>query len=160
MKLTKEDVQAIKQADRFVVRLDNGTAKLEAIKRIRAKKDGPFSSEETELRFTIEGPAHSNVSATFVCLYPHGQWEALALIVRPGDELKFSARTNGNGYLEAAVIPAGKLEHHYSGYDKLYHDELTVSVFRSANGRSKTIIREMILDDSICPDNSARAIRS
>ncbi len=160
--LTKDDVKAIKEAQTFIVylRRDEGTFTLK--KRV-SKKNELFTVEEDYARYEmkleddqITLPRDEN-RATFVSLYADGAWDALKRLVRVGDRLIFRARENGNGYLNAAIIPAGALKEdfHHGGYDRLFVDELSVSIVR--NGRM--IVREMVVESSICPDNTARAFR-
>ena len=108
LSLSSDDVQAMKAASRFVVRLEDGRAKLQCIKHDKGRTSGPFSTDPAELERTIVCEAQ-RVKACFVRMYPDGAWQALARLVRPGDRLIFRANANNNGYLDAAIIPIGKL---------------------------------------------------
>jgi hypothetical protein len=156
IELTREDIKAMRAANRYSVTINGDGVRIGLVKEIRRRTNDGFGDERNELRreFNANGGLHQAV-AGFYAHFPSGAWQALCAIVRPGDSLHFHARTNGNGYLDAAVIPAGKLEHHTFGYSELFNDELCVSIMRKA----KTIVRDMVLAHSICPDNSARAIR-
>lgn len=163
MTLTKDDVTAIKAATKYSLRIDRQLVRLELSKDIRRpeRKDG-FTDDRGELSRTIEGPAPDfRGKVWFWAPYcrSNGNWQALRLIVRPGDSLRFYADDGyTNDYLRAAEIPAGKLTdspYHASGYDRLYVDSLHVDVVR----KGKTIIRGLTLTVSICPQNSARAVQ-
>jgi len=158
MQLTKDDCAALRGATTYVVRLEGETASLELIKKLRTKPrvDG-FGSTSIELERTIGGAAGSLTRGTFVQLYAHGAFQALARLVRPGDVLKLYADPDGgNQYLRAAVIPAGTLEGHGGGYDRLYLDELCVDVIR---GR-RLLVDRLVLAYSLTPQNSARAVEA
>lgn len=140
MKLTKTDIQAIKAADSFVVRLTPNTSVIECIKRVHVRKSGPFEAQREELRYliTFEDAA---VNAFFYVSFANGAVDALRLILRDGDDVTLRTFDNTNGY----ATDAG-----------LHNDELRVSVSR--NG--KTLIDGLVLDHSLCPDNAARAVRT
>ena len=158
--LTKDDVKAIKEAQTFIVYLRRDEGSLTLKKKIR-KKDLLFTTDEDYARYEmklendqITLPRDHN-RATFVSLYADGAYDALKRLIRVGDKLIFRARENGNGYIDAAIIPPGALKEdfHLGGYDALFVDELTVSIVR--NGRM--IVREMVVESTVCPNNSARA---
>lgn len=155
MQLTADDCAAIRGATTYVVRLEGEAATLELSRRDVATRRG-FGRTNVELERTIGGAAGSLTRATFVQLYPGGAWQALARIVRPGDVLRFFAsEDNSNSYSRAAVIPAHTLEEHATGYDRLYVDELCVHVVR----KGRLVLDRLVLCYSICPQNSARAVK-
>jgi hypothetical protein len=158
LQLSSDDCAALRGATTYVVRLDGQTVSLELTRKERTpnRKDG-YGRTSVERSRTIGGAAGSLTRATFVQLYPGGAWQAFARVVRPGDVLRFYAsEDNSNGYLRAAVIPAGAMEdgYHPQGYPRLYVDELCVDVVR--NGR--LVVDRLVLCYSICPQNSARAV--
>jgi hypothetical protein len=162
MVLTREDVKAIKSADAVSVwfRAAEGEVRLCLIKKL--KPVAGFEGEEGEVRRTLTDPqsAWQPYQASFAMLWTsYGAWQLLAHTVREGDCLTFSCRENSNGYLGKATIPAGKWSeeerYHHGSYDRLYKDELLVSLTR--NG--KVIVRELVLEDTIAPANTARAIQ-
>ena len=69
-----------------------------------------------------------------------GNMGALLSIIRNGDRLVFSCRTNNSTNLTNAG---------------LYNDELLVDIYR----KDRRIVSQMILEHSICASNSARAIK-
>ncbi len=160
MVLTKDDVKAIKQADSMVVwfRADEGTVRLRLTKKLKGSSafDG-----ENEVSRLIEDKQETwePFQAVFSLSFAHyGAWQLLAHTVREGDELTFTCQENSNGYLEKAMIPGDRWgdERRFHGtYDRLYHDELLVTVRRG----NKELVRELVLQDSTCPQNSARAIQ-
>lgn len=152
MSLTKDDVQAMRQATTVCVRFAGGpTAEVQLIK--RRPRVGPFDAED-DVRRVVTVPAHDTHAWFHINIHNReGAWAVLASIVRPGDALTLEACENGNDYLRYAECPAGKLD---SGpYDGLFADELRVSVRR----QGKPIVGRMVVAYSVCPDNSARAIR-
>jgi hypothetical protein len=85
-------------------------------------------------------------------------WDALHRLIKPGDVLHFQVFDNRNQYLEHAVLFRGREDDPTCGeieYVGLHHDMLYVSISR--NG--KTWLRQLVLEDSICPDNTARAVK-
>lgn len=158
MTLSVEDCAAIRTATSYVVRLEGETASLELTRRTMARERG-YGRTSVELERTIRGSAGSLVQGLFMELYVSGSWKALAQLVRPGDTLRFYASDdNSNGYLRAACIPAGAMDeqYHSSGYPRIYVDELRVNIDR----KGRQLVNGMLLTYSICPDNSARAVRA
>lgn len=160
MQLTQEDCAALRDATSYVVRLEGETCSLELTKRIEAKREG-FGRTNVELERTIVGRAGSLTQAFFSEHYAGGAFQALGRIVRAGDVLRFYAYDdNSNDYLRAARIPDGALSYHPGGYDRLYLDELCVDVYRPGRtGRDRKIVERLVLCHSVCPQNTARAVR-
>jgi hypothetical protein len=157
MILSREDCAAMRKTSRYVVRLEGHTARLELKREAKIKAADGFARTSVDLTRTIAGEAGTLTRATFVELYAGGSWQALARLVRAGDVLRFyAADDNSNGYLQAAIIPAGAMEssYHGAGYPRLYVDELRVDVVR----KDRAIVRGLLLTYSICPQNSARAV--
>lgn len=159
--LTKETIRAWKRANTIVCFIANGQAKLRLIHKVKDKH-----YEETEQHLDINGfkgiVREGYRSAIFCDIFASsGNWAALALIVKPGDELRFRAIDNQNGYLKAAEIRPERLNPEYHlFYDGIHHDTLYVDVIRyGKNNTPKVILRDFHLDDVICPDNTARALR-
>jgi len=149
MTLTKTDIDAIKQADSFSITLGSSSA-MRCIKRAAARRSGPFAAQAEDLAYVIRLD-RASVSAHFSVLYPEGAFDALRAILRAGDELTIDARENGNQYCREAAHASTR---DVPGFSGLYHDECIATVTR--NG--KTVVRQLVLTDSICPANSARAI--
>ena len=176
MTLTKDDVTAMRQADGFVIHGAGDLAKIRCIKRIKSRTAGPFGSNETELEHEIPDiPCQISMSAgtlfqrqrgsrarasQFYCDY--GAWQALALLARAGDALEIRFSENGNQYVHG--VTAGRTaDNSYSkGFDfhDLHHDECQATLYRTnKHGMQKTVIDRLVLDSSICPNNSARMIK-
>lgn len=158
--LTADDVAAMRAASSYVVRLEGDHVHLDLTCRVRPRAPRGFTLEDQYARpegqRRLTGAAHTVTRGCFVQVYPTGAWQALTKLVRPGDVVRFYAlEDNSNDYLRAAVIPPHTLEHHGFGYARLYLDELCVDVTR---GR-KTVLHGLTLCHSLCPQNSARAIR-
>lgn len=143
--LTKDDITALRTADRIYVKLDASGSTVSCIKKVTAKK-GVFSvangdSDSLEVRrdFNVDAMIGADSSAFFSC-WRQGVWQAIVRLVHPGDTLMFQCLDNGNQYLTDA---------------DLHHDELWVSIVR--NG--KTLVHEMYVASTICKDNLARAIK-
>jgi len=159
MQLTAEDCAAIRGATTYVVRLEGDTVRLDLTRKERTpdRKDG-YGRTTVERERTIGGAAGTTVRGTFVELYPGGAWQALSLIVRPGDVLRFYAHDdNSNGYLRAAVIPPGAMneQYHYQGYPRIYLDECCVDVVRG----TRLVLNRLVLCHQVSPQNSARAVQ-
>lgn len=173
--LSKEDLQAMRQADSLVVWIepsktdpDRYSARLRVSKRLPAKKRGLFAAEARELNYFLPVfPARIVLSTYFERGRNHlglkafgsvmlaascGAWQALVRLCRVGDELVFTAQENGNQYVREAIGAGDGETGHWRG---LYHDELSVELHR----QNKTIIQELMLVDSVCPNNSARMIQ-
>lgn len=161
MVLTKDDVKAIKSADSVVVwfRAAESNVTLSLVKKVKAVA-GFEGDNEVRREITDPQDTYCPYQASFCMLWTnYGAWQLLAHTVREGDCLTFSCRENSNGYLEKASIPAGRWSdeerYHHGSYDRLYRDELLVTLSR---GR-KVLVRELVLADTVCPANTARAIQ-
>jgi hypothetical protein len=92
----------------------------------------------------------------FNSMYIEGSgWDIFRKVLHVGDKLRFHARENNNLYVERATA----YHHDDRGvvretYDGLHNDELCVDIYR----REKPFLRDVVLESSICPDNSARSI--
>lgn len=160
MQLTKDDCAALRAATSYVVRLEGEACSLELTKRVEATREG-FGRTNVDLERTIVGRAGSLTQAFFSEAYAGGAFQALGRIVRAGDVLLFYAyEDNSNDYLRAARIPAEALSYHPAGYDRLYLDELCVDVYRPGRtGRERKVVERLVLCHSVCPQNTARAVR-
>lgn len=161
--LTADDVTALRTMDKVVVNIKDDSATIRVIKTMPARKGYPATESEREI---LADANSRGTTACFVTLFPRGEWRALALLAHAGDRLIFRVADNQNSYLRAAVVPAANLDspQYHTDYAGLHHDELYVSIVRDrgTNGSSRptTILRDLTLASSICPDNSARAIKS
>jgi len=159
--LTATDIRAMRAADSFALWIDGDIAQLRLGKRAKRAPSDPFRSFATdEGKYDILCDLNSITTGSTCGLYTPPTLRALALIVRPGDCLRWAFRTNNNGYADAAIIPAGTLDHDLRGYDRLFCDELVVTVIRRAKtGRETCILSEFVMAHSLTPDNSARMRR-
>lgn len=172
MKATKEFCHGLRNLDRMVVRLKGDIAKVEMIFEETSQKTGKKIESEMEFPLTPREDIFTSKSGdtfgsrretheAFSHIYNYGSLDAFRVIVREGDEIRFEFRENGNGYIRAATITKENLFSRGGGgnycedYDRIHYDELVVSIKR--NG--KTIVRELPIDHSVCPDNSARMIQ-
>jgi hypothetical protein len=154
--LTNDDVLAIRHADQWDVEAKDGRVTLRL-----SKKDERSDGFESEARRRLTD-ANANASSVnfWFSGYTDAQWKALGLIIRQGDELRFSW-DNGHTcqYMEAASIAPGALPEfgHSQGYDKLFCDELRVTVFRP--GKRQPVLDRFLLTFQITPNNTARAYK-
>jgi hypothetical protein len=82
--------------------------------------------------------------AFFSC-WRTGAWQAIARIVKPGDTFTLRAYPNNNQYLDRAG---------------LFYDECTITISRiDKKGHRRSIVEDLLVGTSTCPDNTARAIR-
>lgn len=165
--LSKDDIYAIRQADRMYAHVRPGDkSTLTAVKNLCGQKRGPFASQAREVQreIAIDASSHDSAPKAFFSIscgqYGRGNMAILAAMLRPGDRIVLHATTNNNGYLDAASIQPGRLENSRDAYERLYVDELLAAVVRVKDGRDRTIASNVLISYSICPDNSARAIRS
>ena len=166
MELTKEDIVAMKQADRVCFRLTKNEAYPKAsashgqITLIQEGDDASvFSRGERKREIECDGYLPGTASHAFAMFYAsprnHGAWGAVQQLARAGDTLVLTARENGNQYVRAAEIPAGKMDTHDQGYSSIHADEMCITIRRG----DKTIIHELVLYHCTCPNNSARLIQ-
>jgi hypothetical protein len=147
--LTADDITALRTAEDFFVLInarayDAGVGVIRCGKTLKAVADGPFAAAERTVSHDVLVDVHTTTVATF-SPSRHGAIHALALLVRVGDRLTLDARNNNNGYCEQA---------------SLFLDECVAALSRTnAKGRETTILRRLVLATSICPGNSARAIK-
>ena len=137
--LTKDDILALRKVCDLpysgYVRLDRDGA------RIDISKTENINGFETRQSRTIPLVHPTTETAGFFIYGDIGGFMALSVLAREGDQITVYARRNNNQYLDDAG---------------LNHDELLGTLTR--NG--KTIVRDVLLAWSCCPNNSARAIQS
>lgn len=91
----------------------------------------------------------------------NGNWDALRMLLKEGDEVSFHVTDNINGYMKAAVIPAENLNKdkedsfRHPTYYGLHNDTMYVNIKR----KGKYILRDFVLVVNQCPDNSARMLQ-
>jgi len=144
--VTKEFVQHLRKATNVYLKTDNG--KDLVLRLINEKARGNKS-----VTYGLTNPAFFRRQPAYAFFSSHKQisgWEALGLIIRSGDEVRFYARDNRNGYEKTATAYLGNEK-----YEGLHHDQLVASVHR--NG--KKILNSLVLEQSVCPDNGVRPIK-
>ena len=164
--LTREQVKWIQNARSIVVSIDNETGKAEVRCNLTVR-DRIAGEAEVSREFHTDGSVNTRYygedreyhKACFVSLFPRdGGWSAVRAILRPGDVITFRARDNRNEYLKRAEIPSDSWpddkRYFHPHYHGLHHDELVVGVYR----RGKEIVRGLVVEDSISPDNTARRL--
>jgi len=163
MAITKQDIKALRQADRLAVSSKHGEGKIRCIKEVR--NHGPYEDRERE--YEIQTDVHvvaydpfsgecswgKDVTDSAVCFaYSHSNhpeyspWPAITALLREGDELRLKWVADGsNTYFHRASAKADSYVH----YD-------SVSLVIRRNGQVKYTVP---ICDSHCEDNSARMIR-
>lgn len=150
--LTKLDIRAMRDADSVSFHYHAGESHVSCSKRV--KDAGPF--DERERRYDIictsdvtvyrdDNREDRHAAACFAMIHSSQyseEWQTLVSCLKPGDVLSMRwVAADNNGYLKSA---AG---------EKLYHDRLYVKVKRDTRRLSFHV------DDSVCPNNSARMVR-
>lgn len=155
--LNKVDIQALRQADRISFHRHNGESSVVCTKEMR--RAGPFEERERKHEIPCQdtiraynGPdgdyQDARAAQCFEMIHSaqvSETWRTIAGLVRAGDEIELEWIANdANGYLKSAT----------SEGRQLYHDKLYLHIRRG--GRRAL---SFYLDDSICPNNTARMIR-
>lgn len=150
--VTKEFIKELKKCRSVSCYIVAGVA------RIRISKDESCDVGKNTVHEFQHSNWHQVNKASFVNVVAWASnWRALAYMLKPGDILFFRVVENNNDYLNAAEIPAGKIQYH-PAYYKLHNDTLFVMIVRNYGTKRETEIATLELEHSICPDNSARAI--
>ncbi len=166
--ITKEMLRTWKAANESIsIHITDGQATINLQSTVTVKGFEKSSVRATFNSFTATLPTGYNKAYSYQPIFSgdngvYGNFGALRLLVREGDELHFRVSDNKNGYMEAAVIPAENLKSFVNGENRSYHptyyglhnDTMYVDIIR----KGKTIIRNMYLQSSTCPDNSARML--
>ena len=135
MEITKEFMKDFRAADQVVVRFFGTSGKLELSKHKNNKEVKMTSYEFIE--------KYANADEQSFWYMPYKEQCTIGILrylLKPGDIVRFYAYKNGTEYLKKAG---------------LNYDQLCISVER----RNKQIIPRMVLNSSLCPNNSARAIQ-
>ena len=140
LEITKEFKSCLKKADTVTVRIEDNVITFSTI--VEAKKVKGWTKDETRNDFSYENKSYINMDdAWFYMPYANGNTVgSLYYLLKIGDKIKFSTMDNSNDYLKDA---------------SLHCDELIVSVYRN----EKCIIQRIVLDTSVCKDNTARSIK-
>lgn len=140
--VTKELKNAMKKADSIKIKLTQDHAEIVCLKDI-STKDGFAGTIESRFgNFETKLPK-SFATASFADILHkkyRGNYAALEMLIKPDDQLIFRCLDNSSKCLEDK---------------KLHNDTLYVTVCRG----KELILADFILDISITPDNSARALK-
>uniref|UniRef100_A0A6M3L1A0 Uncharacterized protein n=1 Tax=viral metagenome TaxID=1070528 RepID=A0A6M3L1A0_9ZZZZ len=176
MTLTKDDVTAMRQSTGFVIHGNGDLAEVRCLKRIPGTHAGPFASREAELEHEIpdvpcrismsNGTAYhqqKGTKATTSRTYAdYGAWPLLARAARAGDALEIHFSENGNQYVHGVdhgKTPQDSIGEGFQFFD-LHHDECQATLKRTdKRGVTRAVVDRLVLDTSICPNNSARMIQ-
>lgn len=155
--LNRQDIKALQQADDVSFHRCKGKGKIVASKNV--KNAGPFEENRKHYEIAVEDSVHIHGKG-WDCLrndnaecfaMRHGsnysdEWQTVVSCLKPGDvvSLRWVGNDN-NGYLDKAQ----------SDGRSLHHDRLYLCVKRE--GKRNMVFH---IEDSICPNNSARMIRS
>jgi hypothetical protein len=163
MKVTKEFLQGLKSAD--AITFHNKTVCLHWNKKERNGKvfQDAFQSFDTDIR--VNNDTENKKVCFHIGLYPslyngnNGVIGLLRKFLKANDEIEFYAWTNNSGYLDKAEIPSENWnteeeKRYHSHYYGLYNDELLCNIIRN----EKVIIQHLVIDSTICPNNTARGI--
>lgn len=131
MIVTKEFKNGLKKMESLIVRLDEEYCTVELLK---------GHSDQTRLSFESKQTILNNKSFFYLMYCKYDTLPMLHGLLKLNDEIVFRSRTNNSQILDEA---------------ELFNDELCISVYR----KDKLIVRDLVIDHSICYNNSARAIR-
>lgn len=142
MKLSKEDLKALKNADSVCFDLSNGNHSIHAVKERENSEDGFRQTVKMDVAGSVTSyqsdftPTHGFVYLGSIKF--DAQWQTVVSFLKENDELwlRWTADA-GNGYVKDA---------------NLHYDTLHLTVKRSKQF-------EFHIYDSVCPDNSARMLR-
>ena len=139
LEVTKEFKSSMKKADTITVEFRDRTVIFSCI--IKEKR-GDWTKPEVRKEFTYKNESHyPDENAWFYSPYAkHNTMFSLYYILKIGDKIKFSNMDNSNEYLSK---------------NGLHNDELLCRIYRN----EKCIIERMVLESSICENNSARSIK-
>lgn len=112
--------------------------------KIRCWQEYKIDGDVIEKDYLFEGE-NDDVKYSFVFVVSYlqlgvGTIDILRLVLRENDKIKIYARDN----FSDCIRDAG-----------LHNDELIISIFR----KDKCIVRDMVITASVCPNNTARAIK-
>lgn len=153
--VTKEFLTDLRKTEKIIIRNDLNNENKGHI-RFEWKK---YRKHEVEKVYTFETASRYSKTPKFcfVTLYKDiSGWDALSKLLHVGDKIRFTVSDNRNGYLEtcdAKLVVDGVVRETYS--DGLHHDMLRADIYRKGG----IFVNYLVLEDSIAPDNSARAIR-
>ena len=165
--LTKEDIRALRTCDRVVAPIgganNTSTATVRCIKEVKAI-DGftsadPYTTLQAEYEILTQGTISKRyrTASCYLCYATtFGAWGLLVKSLRTGDKIVFTARENGNGYING--VSSGKTSDIDNNIDftSLHYDEMCLTIYR----KGKVFADRVVFDHSICPSNSARMLQA
>lgn len=164
--LSKNDIKALKQADRVALFHLRTTDFRKGEGLVRCIKDisnpGPFGPREKEHEVPVVSFISSVAEPATVKAFElihvsqyNQEWQTIVGLLRAGDEIElhWSADNFANGYVEAADVVRDCGAGGHVG-KQLHADALHLKVCR--NGKQKY---SFLLEVSICPNNTARMIQ-
>lgn len=152
--LSKMDVRALRDADEVTffashdAALERASGRLRIVAHKRVERVGPFDERERTYeilhgRAVFDTYKEALVGKTVAVGDAHGynrEWQTVRRLLKEGDELKARVSVNGgNEYCQRAG---------------LYVDRMFLEVSRKGQ-----LVYSFLVDESICPDNSARMVR-
>ena len=160
--LTKEDIKALRTCDRVVVKIDKEITTVRCIKEVKAI-DGftsadPYTTLQAEYEISTQGHLSTRyrTASCFLSFTTFGAWGLLVKSLRTGDKIVFTARENGNGYINGVL--SGKTSDIDNNIDftSLHYDEMCLTIYR----KGKVFADKVVFEHSICPSNSARMLQA
>ena len=160
--LTKEDIKALRTCDRVVVKIDTDVATVRCIKEVKpidgfASAD-PYTTLQAEYEISAQGTISKRyrTASCFLSFTDFGAWGLLVKSLRVGDRIVFTARENGNGYING--VSSGKTSDIDNNIDftSLHYDEMCLTIYR----KGKLFADKVVFEHSICPSNSARMLQA
>ena len=168
--LTKEDIKALRTCDRVVVKIDGEIATVRCIKEVKPIDGFASADPYTTLQAEYEILAQGHISKEFwigrgatyrtASCYMYsdlcGAWGLLVKSLRTGDKIVFTARENGNGYINGVL--SGKTSDIDNNIDftSLHYDEMCLTIYR----KGKVFADRVVFEHSICPSNTARMLQA
>ena len=160
--LTKEDIKALRTCDRVVVKIDGEIATVRCIKEVKAidgfRSADPYTTLQAEYEISAQGTISKRyrTASCFLSFTDFGAWGLLVKSLRTGDKIVFTARENGNGYING--VSSGKTSDIDNNIDftSLHYDEMCLTIYR----KGKVFADKVVFEHSICPSNTARMLQA
>jgi len=160
--LTKEDIKALRTCDRVVVKIDKDITTVRCIKEVKTidgfTSSDPYTTLQAEYEILTQGTISKRyrTASCFLSFTDFGAWGLLVKSLRTGDRIVFTARENGNGYING--VSSGKTSDIDNNIDftSLHYDEMCLTIYR----KGKVFADKVVFEHSICPCNSARMLQA
>ena len=159
--LSKNDVKTLRTADIISFHHTREGGRINASKRVR---NSPWH-EETTIGISCDSSVFEHWEKTrwegayscfsmIHCPKYSEEWQTIVSFLREGDSLQLRwIGCDNNGYLTRSMVTDRDEQSSPGLGEKLYHDKLYLKIVRGKKSFS------FYLDDSICPDNSARMVK-